>query len=174
MIIKPFLTHTPSLHPSVRMAENAAVIGDVTCGENVSLWYGVTLRGDMAPIAVGADTNVQDGCILHCDAGAPVTVGSGCVLGHGAIVHSCTVGEGCMIGMGAILLSGCEVGAHSIIGAGALITGKTVIPPYSLAVGSPARVVGQVTPEQVAYIQKNTEKYIETALFELDMVGAEK
>lgn len=170
LIIKRYKAHMPQLHPTVRAAENAAVIGDVTCEENVNLWYSVTVRGDMDAISIGRDTNVQDGCILHCDVGSPVRIGAGCVLGHGAIVHSCTVGEGCMIGMGAILLSGCEVGEHCIVGAGALVTGKTKLPPYSLALGSPAKVVGRVTPEQVDYIRRNTEKYIETAAHELDAV----
>lgn len=168
MIIKKFEDKSPRLHSTVRGAETAAVIGDVQCGENVSLWYGVTVRGDMDGISIGKNTNVQDGCVLHCDAGTPVRVGEGCVLGHGAIVHSCTVGDGCMIGMGAVLLSGCEIGDHCVVGAGALVTGKTVLPPYSLALGSPARVTGTVSPEQVDGIRRNTEKYIKAARRQLD------
>lgn len=171
MILKSFQGKTPQLAPSVRGAENAAVIGDVTCEEQVNIWYSATLRGDMAPIFVGAETNVQDGCVLHCDTGAPVRIGRGCVLGHGAIVHSCTVGEGCMIGMGAVLLSGCEIGDHCVIGAGALVTGKLRVPPYSLVMGSPARVVKSVTQAQLDNIHYNTEKYIRTAQQELEAVG---
>ncbi len=172
MIIKPYQGKYPKLHPTVRIAENAAVIGDVTCEAHVNLWYSATVRGDMDAIFIGADTNVQDNCVLHCDSGTPLHIGRGCVLGHGAIVHSCTVGEGSMIGMGATLLSGCQVGAHCIIGANALVTGKMSIPDYSLVMGSPARVVGQVTQERADYLRYNTAKYIETAEAELDTVGA--
>ncbi|MCD7918076.1 MAG: gamma carbonic anhydrase family protein [Clostridiales bacterium] len=171
MIIKPYQGKHPQLHPTVRIAENAAVIGDVTCEAHVSLWYSVTVRGDMDAIFIGADTNVQDNCVLHCDTGTPVRIGRGCVLGHGAIVHSCTVGEGTMVGMGATLLSGCQVGAHCIVGANALVTGKMNIPPYSLVMGCPARVVGQVSPEQADYLRYNTAKYIETAEAQLEAVG---
>lgn len=167
MILKPFRDKSPVLHPTVRGAETAAVIGDVHCGKDVNLWYGVTLRGDTDSITVGEGTNIQDGCVLHCDAGAPVHVGKNCVLGHGAIVHGCTVGDGTLIGMGATLLSGCTVGKGCIIGANALLTGNMTVPDGWLVMGVPAKPIRPVKPEEAAHSEENCREYIQLAREEL-------
>ncbi len=173
MIIKKYGNHSPQLHPSVLVAENAAIIGDVTMGENVNVWYSAVVRGDMASVTVGAGTNIQDNAVVHCDAGSPVQIGKNVVIGHGAIVHSCTVGDNCMLGMGAILLSGCKIGEGAIVGGGAVVSGNMEVPPHTLAVGLPAKVTKPVSKAQQEYMRHDVEQYIETAKNELDTVGEE-
>lgn len=170
MIVKPYQKHSPRLDPTVRIAENAAVIGQVTCGAHVSIWYSVTLRGDTDTIAIGHGCNIQEGAVVHCDAGYPVHVGANCVIGHGAIVHGCEVGDGTLIGMGAILLSGCKIGRECIIGAGALIPGSMIIPDRSLVVGTPGKIIRTVTDEQAAAIPADCLEYYEMAKEELEPV----
>lgn len=173
MIIKKYGDHTPQLHPSVLVAENAAIIGDVTMGENVNVWYSAVVRGDMSSVSVGAGTNIQDNVVIHCDAGSPTQIGKNVVIGHGAIVHSCTVGDNCLIGMGAVLLSGCKIGDGAVIGGGAVVSGNLEVPPRMLAVGVPAKVVKPISKTQQDYITQDIDEYITTAKNELDSVGAE-
>ena len=134
----------PSIDSSAFVAPGAVVLGDVTLGEQASVWYGAVLRGDMAPITVGAQTNLQDGTIVHVDEGVPCTVGNRVGVGHRAILHGCTVEDDSLVGMGAILLNHVRVGSGSVIGAGAVIPEGTEIPPHSLVLGVPARVVRPV------------------------------
>ena len=143
----------------VCIAPNATVVGDVILGKDVSVWYGAVLRGDNGRITVGEGSNIQDNAVLH----NRVTIGRFCDIGHGAIVHGCTVGDGCLIGMGSILMSGAVLGEGCIVGAGALVTGKTNAPAGSLLLGSPARVVRSVTPEEQAETRRSAEHYIELA-----------
>lgn len=171
MICKAVSSARPKLHPTVRAAENAAVIGDVCCEREVSIWYGVTLRGDSDSIWVGEETNIQDGCIFHCDAGAPVRVGRRCVIGHGAIVHGCTVGDETLIGMGATLLSGCVVGKGCVIGANALLTGGMTVPDGWLVMGVPAKLIRPVRPEELAHTLENVQEYCALAREGLPAVG---
>ena len=139
------------------IAPNATIVGDVELGENVSIWYGAVLRGDSGTITVGEGTNIQDNCILH----EKTTLGKFCTVGHGAIVHGCTVGDHCLIGMGAIMLDGAVLGEGCLVGAGALVTGKTNAPAGSLLLGNPAKIVKQLTPEQIAEHRKHADHYIE-------------
>lgn len=139
----------------VYIAPNATVIGDVQLGNNVSIWYGAVLRGDSGTITVGEDTNVQDNCVLH----EKVTLGAGCSIGHGAILHGCTVGDNCVIGMGAIVLDGAVIGENCLVGAGALVTGKMNAPAGSLILGNPAVVVKPLTQAQLDYIRTDAENY---------------
>lgn len=141
----------------------AVVTGDVELGEGVSLWPQVVIRGDIAPIRVGAGTNLQDGVILHTEYDVPLLVGEGTVVGHRAVLHGHLVGQGCLIGMGAMLLSGSEIGEECIIAAGAVVTERKKIPARSLVMGMPGKVVRQVTDEEVAYIQKLQSRYLELA-----------
>ena len=163
MLKKSFRDRHPRLHPSVRAAESAAVIGDVTCERDVNLWYGAVLRGDSDAITVGEGSNVQDNCILHCDPGKPLTVGKFCTIGHGAIVHGCTVGDHVLIGMGATLLNGCRIGDGAIIGAGALVPGGMEVPPGMLAVGVPGKVRRPVTEEERRSQEANIQEYLHLA-----------
>ncbi len=160
MIIREYNGKAPSITPTTRLAENASIIGDVALDENVSVWYGAVLRGDAGPIRVGAGSNIQDNCVLHCGSG-PTVVGRNVVVGHGAILHSCTVEDGCLIGMGAVLLDGSVIGAGSIVGAGALAPPGKVFPPHSMILGVPGQVVRSVTEEEAAGTLQNAAHYVE-------------
>lgn len=141
------------------VAENATVVGDVTLGKNVSVWYGAVLRGDSGAITVGEGSNIQEHCLLH----EKTVVGRDCTIGHGAIVHGCTLGDRCLIGMGAIVLDGAVLGDDCLVGAGALVTGKTNAPAGSMLLGSPAKVVRELTPEQIAANLASAEHYVALA-----------
>ena len=141
------------------IAPNATVVGDVTLAEDVSIWHGAVLRGDSGAITVGAGTNIQDNCVVH----EKTTIGENCTVGHGAIVHGCTIGHRCMIGMGAIVLSGAVIGDDCLIGAGALVTGKMNAPSGSVLLGSPAKIVKEITTEQMEEIRLDAENYIRLA-----------
>ncbi len=160
-MILPYQNHNPIIPSSARIAENATVTGEVTLGENVSVWFSAVIRGDSSAISVGDNTNIQDLCCLHSDAGRPLSIGKSCVVGHRALLHGCTVGDNCLIGMGAILLNGCVIGEGSLVGAGALVTENKVFPPNSLLMGTPARVVRTLRPEEVANIIAEAEHYAE-------------
>ena len=148
----------PILHGAY-LAPTAVVTGDVILAENVNIWYGAVLRGDSGRITVGRGTNIQENCILHEE----TTIGEACTLGHGAILHGCTMGDGCLIGMGAIVLTGAVLVEGCLVGAGALVTGKTVAPAGSVLLGSPAKVVKTLTPEEMARQKADAGHYIELA-----------
>lgn len=141
------------------IAQNATVTGDVTLANNVSIWYGAVLRGDMGAISVGEGSNIQDNCVLHEN----VTVGAGCSIGHGAILHGCTIADNCVVGMGAIVLNGAILGEHCLVGAGAVVTGKMNAPAGSLILGNPAQVVKPLSQDQIDYIHKDAQVYQELA-----------
>ena len=145
------------------LAGSAVITGEVSLGEDASVWHNSTLRGDLAPIVVGNRTNIQDGAVLHVALGLPCVIGDDVTVGHGAIIHGCRVGDSCLIGMGAILLNGCAVNTGSIVGAGALVTEGKTFPPRSLIVGSPARRVREVTDEEVGKILLTAASYVELA-----------
>ena len=147
----------------VFLAEGAIVAGDVTLGPHSSVWHNAVLRGDCAPISVGAGSNVQDCAVLHGADGFPVVVGDGVTIGHGAIVHGCVIGDNTLVGMGAIVLNGARVGADCIIGAGALVTQGTEIPAGSVVYGTPARVVRPATEEDRAANRENAREYVRLA-----------
>ena len=167
MILKPFRNIWPTIHPTARAAEDAVILGDVTLEENSSLWFGVIARGDVAPIVIGANSNIQDGCLLHNRKGLPTIIGKNVTAGHGAILHGCTVGDNCLIGMGAILLNESVIGEGSIVAAGTLVTERTVIPPGSMVMGSPGKVVRAVRPDELAHTLANAEEYVRFAAEQL-------
>lgn len=141
------------------IAPNATVVGDVVLENNVSIWYGAVLRGDTGGIRIGENSNIQDNCVIHEE----TTVGKGCSIGHGAILHGCTVGDNCVVGMGAIILNGAVLGEHCLVGAGAVVTGKMNAPDGSLILGNPAQVVKPLSPEQIEYIHRDAELYLNLA-----------
>ncbi len=143
----------------VYIAPGAVVVGDVTLEKDVNIWYGAVIRGDSGAIRIGEGTNIQDNCVVH----EKTTIGKYCTVGHGAIVHGCTVGDGCVIGMGAIVLTGAVIGDGCLIGAGAVVTGKTNAPAGSMLLGSPAKVVKELSPEQIAEFRKDAEHYVALA-----------
>lgn len=153
----------PTIHPSAFVAPGAVVRGDVQLAENVSVWYNAVVRGDTAPVRIGKDSNVQDCVVVHVDAGFPTVIGEKVTVEHGAILHGCTVEDEALIGMGAIVLNGAVIGKGSIVGAGALVTAGTVLPENSLAVGSPAKVIRQVSQEQRAATVENALHYVKEA-----------
>jgi carbonic anhydrase/acetyltransferase-like protein (isoleucine patch superfamily) len=145
------------------VAPSAAVSGEVELGRDCSLWHNTTLRGDLAPIFVGARSNVQDGAVLHVETTHPCVVGEDVTIGHGAIAHGCRIGDRCLIGMGAIILNGAEIGDECVVGAGALVTEGKKIPPRSLVLGMPAKVVRSIGDEEVAKILENAASYLRLA-----------
>ncbi len=145
------------------IAPNATVVGDVSLGKDVNIWYGAVLRGDSGAIVIGEGTNVQDNCTIH----EKTTIGKYCTIGHNAVVHGCTVGDGCVIGMGAVVLTGAVLEDGCLVGAGALVTGKTVAPAGSVLLGNPAKVVKTLTAEQMAAQIHDAEHYVETAKTQL-------
>jgi carbonic anhydrase/acetyltransferase-like protein (isoleucine patch superfamily) len=154
---------SPKVAPSAWIAPGAYVIGDVSLGDESSVWYGAVLRGDTEPIQIGDRTNVQDGCILHADPGYPAVVGEGCVLGHNAVVHGCEVGNNCLVGMSATILNGAKIGDGSIVAAGAVVPEGREFPPRSLIVGVPAKRAGDVADKQAADIERGANHYVERA-----------
>ena len=149
------------------IAQGAVVTGDVTLGNRVSIWYNAVLRGDMAPITIGDDSNVQECSVLHVSEDMPLSIGRGVTVGHGAILHSCTIGDNSLIGMGAIILDGAKIGKNCIIAAGALVTGGTEIPDGSLVMGSPGKVRREMTEAEIESNRKNAEEYL--ALMEKEL-----
>lgn len=132
--------HTPQVHEQAWVAPGAVLAGEVNVGPETGIWYTCVIRADLAPITLGARTNVQDGSVLHADPGFPATIGDGVTIGHRAVVHGCTVEDDVLIGMGAVLMNGVHVGAGSLIAAGAVLTQGTVVPPGSLVAGVPGKV----------------------------------
>jgi carbonic anhydrase/acetyltransferase-like protein (isoleucine patch superfamily) len=151
------------IHPTAFIAPGAVVLGDVSLGEDASVWYNCVVRGDMASIVVGRRTNLQDLTMVHVDEGVPCTIGNQVGVGHRAILHGCTVEDDVLVGMGAILLNGVRVGRGSVIGAGAVLKEGLEIPPDSLVLGVPARVVRQVDETLRLRIRRTWEHYVAEA-----------
>jgi carbonic anhydrase/acetyltransferase-like protein (isoleucine patch superfamily) len=158
--IDRYLDRMPRLGARVLLAPTAVLAGRVELGDDVSIWYGAVLRGDLAPVVVGARSNIQDGTVMHVGDDAPCVVGADTVVGHRAMLHACQIEDGCLIGMQATILDGAVVGAGSIVGAGALVTQRTIIPPRSLVLGSPARVVRTLDEGDVAAHRALAAKYV--------------
>jgi carbonic anhydrase/acetyltransferase-like protein (isoleucine patch superfamily) len=153
------------------VADNAVVTGEVELGPDAGVWFGCVLRGDDAPIVVGARTNVQDLTMIHADPGVPNVLGAEVTVGHRCVLHGARVEDRCLIGMGAILLGGSVIGAESIVGAGALVKEGFVVPPRSLVVGLPARVVRAVTDEEVLRIRGSAQGYVDKLRLYLPEAG---
>jgi carbonic anhydrase/acetyltransferase-like protein (isoleucine patch superfamily) len=162
-MIHNFEGRSPLIAPGSFVAWNAEVSGEVELGEGASIWFGAVLRGDLAPIRVGEGSNVQDGAILHVSPGMGCSLGEGVTVGHGAIVHACTVGDYCLIGMGAIILDGAQIGAECIVGAGTLITQGKHFPPRSMIFGSPAKLVRELTEDEIRGLHEHAAAYRELA-----------
>jgi len=155
--------HPEKIHSSVWIADGAVVVGDVTLHANVSVWFNAVLRGDTESLSIGEDTNIQDGAIGHADPDYPLIIGRGVTVGHGAIVHGARIGDNTLIGMGAIVLNGAQIGANCIVGAGALVPQNKRIPDNTLVLGSPARVIREMTPEDIAANRRSASDYVRKA-----------
>jgi carbonic anhydrase/acetyltransferase-like protein (isoleucine patch superfamily) len=154
---------TPSIAESAWVADSAQVMGDVTLGEGASVWFGAIARGDSDRIVVGAGSNIQDGSVLHADDGLPLVVGERVTVGHQVMLHGCTIGDESLIGIGAIVLNGVKIGKHCLVGAGSLVTEGKEFPDGSMILGSPAKVVRQLTPEQIGGLRKSAQHYMDNA-----------
>ena len=160
-MIYDFQGHTPKMDPISWVAPNAVIIGRVELKKNSNVWFNTTIRGDLEPIIIGENSNVQDGSVIHTDPGCPVTVGKGVTLGHMVMLHGCTIEDDCLIGIGSTILNKVKIGKNSIIGAHSLITENKIIPERSLVIGSPGKVVRQVTDEEIEHIKENARHYVE-------------
>jgi len=160
-----FLGKQPVLGRNVYIARGAVVLGDVTLGDGASVWYNAVLRGDINRIVVGAGSNIQDNAVLHLADDFPCLVGDYVTVGHSAIVHACTIGHECLIGMGAVILDGAELGEQCLVGAKALVTQHSKIPPGSLVLGAPAKVIRPLTPEERDGLKYWAEKYVANAAY---------
>ncbi len=145
------------------MAGNATVTGDVTIGNHVGIWFGAVVRADKDRIIIGDRSNIQDNCVVHTSKGFPVTIGNDVSVGHGAILHGCTIDNNVLVGMGAIILNGAKIGNGSIIGAGTVVTEGKDIPPNSVVIGVPGKIVRQTDPDQQQHILNNAASYVELA-----------
>jgi carbonic anhydrase/acetyltransferase-like protein (isoleucine patch superfamily) len=155
--------HIPRLAKGAWVADSAQVIGNVELGEGASVWFGAILRGDTEPLRIGKGSNVQDGSVVHADVGFPVTLGENVTVGHQVVLHGCTIGDGSLIGIQAVVLNGAKIGRHCLVGAGALITEGKEFPDGSMIFGSPAKVVKQLTPEQIEGLRRSAAHYVENA-----------
>lgn len=153
----------PRMADSTWVADSAQVIGNVELGENASVWFGVVIRGDTECISIGRGSNIQDASVLHADIGKPLTVGDHVTVGHKVMLHGCTIGDGSLIGIGAVVLNGAKIGKGCIVGAGALVTEGKEFPDGSMIIGSPAKVVRELTEQQQAGLQFSALHYIENA-----------
>jgi len=154
---------TPHIADSAWVADSAEVMGDVALGDEVGIWFGVVVRGDTAPITVGARTNIQDLSVLHADLGLPLSIGAGVTVGHKAMLHGCTIGDNSLIGIGAVVLNGAKIGQGCLVGAGALVTEGKEFPDGSMIIGSPAKVVRSLTPEQLEGLRQSADHYVANA-----------
>ena len=162
-MIESYNGKTPRLGKNCKIHKSAVVIGDVSLGNNVSVWPGAVLRGDIMPITVGDRTNIQDGCILHTDLHLPCVVDSDVTVGHGAILHSCTIQKNALVGMGAIVLDGAVVEQGAIVGAGSLVPPGKTVAKDTVVMGNPCRVVREVSAEEKASQPKHISDYVNFA-----------
>jgi len=163
MAIYALNDRAPSFGEGSWIADNATVVGAVTAGRNVSVWYSAVIRGDNDPITIGDNSNVQDGSILHTDDGVPLTIGANVTIGHMVMLHGCTIGDGSLIGIQAVVLNNAKIGKNSIVGAGSVVTEGKEFPDNSLIVGSPAKAIRTLDAEQIARFQTIPQHYVENA-----------
>ncbi|WP_150271097.1 gamma carbonic anhydrase family protein [Paenibacillus tepidiphilus] len=152
--------YIPRLHESVYVGEGAKLVGDVQIGKDSSIWFNAVLRGDLAPVIIGERCNIQDGTVGHVAEGLPLLLGDGISVGHSAIIHGCRIGSGTLIGMGAIVLNGAEIGEYALIGAGSVVTENKAIPPYTLALGTPAKVIRELTEQDLQRMARTCDSYV--------------
>jgi carbonic anhydrase/acetyltransferase-like protein (isoleucine patch superfamily) len=156
-------TKKPRIHSTAVLAPSATIIGDVVIGPRTSIWPGAVIRGDYGYVRIGSDCSIQDNVVVHCSAENPTIIGNGVTVAHSAVIHACRVGDQCLIGVGAIIFDGASVGTHSILGVGSTVLGGGIIPPRSVAVGAPAKVIRRTTKNDVRLIMESYKAYVEMA-----------
>lgn len=154
---------TPQIDDSAWVADNAQVMGDVHMGPHSSVWFSSVVRGDTATISIGEGTNIQDGSVLHADVDVPLTIGKHVTVGHMVQLHGCTIGDESLIGIGSIVLNHAKIGKNCLVGAGSLVTEGKEFPDGSMIMGSPAKVVRQLTPEQIEGLRRSAQGYMKNA-----------
>ena len=159
-MILNYKEHVPKIHDSTFIAQNATIIGDVEIGAHCSVWFGAVIRGDVAPVIIGDYTNIQDQSVLHQSPNMPLTIEDHVTIGHRVTLHSCTVRSGALVGMDSTILDGAVIGENAFIGAGSLVTSNTEIPPNSLAFGRPAKVIRQLTDEDIQEMTRINATYV--------------
>ncbi len=150
-------------HGEYYIAHNATVIGDVELGDKASVWFNAVIRADVDKITIGAETNIQDGSVLHCDSGTPLHIGKGVTVGHKAMLHGCTIGDHCLIGINAVILNGAKIGNNCLIGASTLVPENMEIPDGSMVLGTPAKIVRQLSKERCDYLASLSQRYVDNA-----------
>jgi carbonic anhydrase/acetyltransferase-like protein (isoleucine patch superfamily) len=160
-MIYDFENHTPELHKDSWVASNAVLIGKVILKKDANIWFNVVLRGDIEPITIGEGSNVQDGSVFHTDPGCPLILGKNVTVGHMVMLHGCEVADDTLIGIGSIILNKAKIGKNCIIGANTLIPENKVIPDRSLVLGSPGKIIRQVTDKEIEEIKENAKHYVE-------------
>lgn len=153
----------PQINPTAWVAPTAVLIGNVQCAEDASVWWHAVLRGDNEPIVIGPRSNVQDGCVFHTDPGAPLILEADVTIGHKVMLHGCHIGQGSLIGIGSTILNHAVIGAHCLVGAGTLIPERKIYPPRSLIMGTPGKVVRELTDEEVARLINSAARYVQNA-----------
>ncbi|ADY56971.1 transferase hexapeptide repeat containing protein [Syntrophobotulus glycolicus DSM 8271] len=160
-MIIPYQDKVPSLGENVFIADGAKVVGNVTIGDYSSVWFNSVIRGDVDSVTIGRRVNIQDMTVIHENGGQPTLIEDDVTIGHSSILHGCTIRKGCLIGMGALILNDAEIGEYSMVAAGALVTERKVFPPRSLIMGSPAKVVRELSAQEIESIQESALRYME-------------
>jgi gamma-carbonic anhydrase len=163
-MLRAFRGRLPTIGKDAFVADDAQVIGDVTLGDRASVWFGSVVRGDVEPIRIGAETNLQDLCVVHVSGGKHAThIGARVTVGHRVVLHGCTVEDLCLVGIGSIVMDGAVIGGESIVGAGSLVAPGAKIPPRSLALGSPAKVKRELSADELKWLRESAENYVRYA-----------
>ena len=162
---------TPRIGQHVYIAPTAVVLGDVTIDDGASVWFNAILRGDLAPISIGAHTNIQDNCTIHTDLDLPARIGENVTIGHNAVIHGCTIDDDCLIGIGAIVLNGAHVGTQSLVAAGSVVRERTQIPPRQMVAGAPAVVKKPLSDDFLVRIRRATQDYLMLSAAYLKQLG---
>lgn len=160
-MILPYYEHEPKISPSAYISKGVVITGDVTIGDETSIWYNTVIRGDVSPTIIGKRVNIQDNCTLHQSPNLPLILEDNVSVGHNAILHSCHIKQGALIGMGAIILDGAEIGEEAMVGAGALVPPGKKIPPRTLVIGSPAKVLRELTDSDLSELKRICKTYVE-------------
>jgi carbonic anhydrase/acetyltransferase-like protein (isoleucine patch superfamily) len=163
LAIYQFADHRPEINPSAWVAESAQVMGRVALADGASVWYGAVLRGDNDSITIGPNSNIQDGSVLHTDHGKPLSLGEGVTVGHQVMLHGCSIGDNTLVGIQSVILNGARIGKNCIVGAGAIVTEGKEFPDGVLIVGAPAKVVRELTAEQIERLKLQSAHYVQQA-----------
>ncbi len=160
MYILSYKEHTPKISKSAKIFQNAVIVGEVSIGNHVSVWFNATIRGDMAPVTILENTNIQDNCVIHTNLNLPTHIGKNVTVGHSAIIHAATIEDNCLIGMGSIILDGAVIGLNSLVGAGCVVPPNKIIPSNTLVIGNPMKIIRKLSMSELDEIKLNKDFYL--------------